>query len=61
LNGILLPVILLAMLRLINDRRLMGVFVNGRVLNGLSWAIVVGLVVLTLALVVITLFPGAGS
>jgi Mn2+/Fe2+ NRAMP family transporter len=58
LNGILLPVILLAMLRLINDRRLMGVHVNGRLLNTLTWAIVVSLVVLTAALVLVSLFPG---
>jgi Mn2+/Fe2+ NRAMP family transporter len=58
LNGILLPVILVVMLRLINDRRLMGVHVNGRILNVLTWAIVATLVVLTAALVVISLFPG---
>jgi Mn2+/Fe2+ NRAMP family transporter len=61
LNGILLPIILIAMLRLINDRRLMGAHVNGRMLNLLTWAIVVTLVVLTLALVVISLFPVSGS
>jgi Mn2+/Fe2+ NRAMP family transporter len=60
-NGILLPVILLAMLRLINDRRLMGVHVNGRLVNILTWATVVALVVLTAALVLITVFPGLAA
>ncbi|HSB89105.1 MAG TPA: divalent metal cation transporter [Anaerolineales bacterium] len=59
LNGILLPVILVVMLRLINDRRLMGTHVNGRILNVLTWAIVATLVILTAALVVITVFPGS--
>jgi len=58
LNGILLPVILIVMLRLINDRRLMGRFVNGRVFNGLAWVIVAVLIALTGILVITTLFPG---
>lgn len=36
LNGVVLPVILIVMLRLINDGRLMGKFVNGRVFNILA-------------------------
>ena len=38
LNGILLPVILVFMLRLINDPRLMGELANGRAYNLLAWA-----------------------
>ncbi|HEU4759224.1 MAG TPA: divalent metal cation transporter [Dehalococcoidia bacterium] len=60
-NGILLPVVLLVMLRLINDRRLMGTFVNGRILNLVAWAIVVLLVGLTAALVLVSVFPGLAS
>jgi Mn2+/Fe2+ NRAMP family transporter len=56
-NGLLLPVILVVMLRLINDRRLMGRFVNGRVFNGLAWAIVAALIGLTASLLITTLFP----
>lgn len=37
LNGILLPVILVFMLRLINDQRLMGELANGRAYNLLAW------------------------
>jgi Mn2+/Fe2+ NRAMP family transporter len=59
LNGILLPIILVTMLRLINDKRLMGQYVNGRVLNVIAWAMVVALIALTVILVVTSVFPGA--
>ena len=58
LNGVLLPIILVVMLKLINDRRLMGNHVNGRVFNLLAWAMVVVLIVLTVILVVTSTFPG---
>ena len=58
LNGVLLPVILLVMLRLINDKRLMGRFTNGRFFNLVSWAMVVVLIALTLILVITSSFPG---
>jgi Mn2+/Fe2+ NRAMP family transporter len=57
LNGVLLPVILVVMLQLINDRRLMGRFVNGRLFNLLAWVMVVALIVLTGILLITTLFP----
>jgi Mn2+/Fe2+ NRAMP family transporter len=59
LNGVLLPIILIVMLRLINDKRLMGKFVNGRVFNALAWAMVVILILLTMILVITSVFPGA--
>ncbi len=58
LNGVLLPVILIVMLRLINDKRLMGTFVNGRIFNALSWMTVVILIGLTVLLVITSAFPG---
>ena len=58
LNGMLLPVILVVMLKLINDKRLMGKFVNGRVFNLISWAMVIVLILLTVILVVTSVFPG---
>ncbi len=58
LNGVLLPVILVAMLILINDRRRMGRFVNGRVFNVLAWITVVALTVLTGILILSTFAPG---
>jgi Mn2+/Fe2+ NRAMP family transporter len=51
LNGVVLPVILIVMLRLINDRRLMGSYVNGRVFNILAWIMVVILIFLTIVLI----------
>ena len=59
LNGVLLPIILIVMLRLINDKRLMGRFVNGRVFNLLAWATVVILIGLTLILIVTSFLPAA--
>jgi Mn2+/Fe2+ NRAMP family transporter len=55
LNGVLLPVILFVMLRLVNDRRLMGRHVNGTVFNGLTWAVAIVLILLTLMLIVMSL------
>jgi Mn2+/Fe2+ NRAMP family transporter len=57
LNGVLLPVILIVMLQLINNRRLMGRFVNGRVFNVIAWVMVAVLILLTLILIVVSVFP----
>jgi Mn2+/Fe2+ NRAMP family transporter len=54
LNGLLLPVELFAILRLVNDRELMGPHVNGRVYNVLAWGIAIVVSVLSLALIVMT-------
>jgi Mn2+/Fe2+ NRAMP family transporter len=58
LNGVLLPVILIVMLRLVNDRRIMGKFTNGRSFNVLAWIIVAALIALTAILLLTTFFPG---
>lgn len=58
LNGVLLPVILIVMLRLINDKRLMGRFTNGLVFNAISWLMVTALILLTAVLVAASVFPG---
>ena len=52
INGILLPVILVLMLKLVNNRRIMGKYVNGPIFNLIAW-LTVGLVV---ALSVASLF-----
>ena len=57
LNGVLLPIILIVMLRLINDKRRMGKYVNGRIFNTLAWITVVILIALTLILIVVSWFP----
>jgi NRAMP (natural resistance-associated macrophage protein)-like metal ion transporter len=58
LNGVLLPVILIVMLRLINDKRIMGRFVNGKILNIINWVVVSAIILLTLILVAVSIFPG---
>jgi NRAMP (natural resistance-associated macrophage protein)-like metal ion transporter len=56
INGLLLPFILIFMLLLINDKLIMGDYVNGSLMNGVSWATVIVLVVLSLAMVVSAFF-----
>lgn len=58
LNGILLPVVLVFMLILINNKKLMGSYTNGKVYNYLSWGLTIILILLTLAMVVTSLIPG---
>ncbi|MGE5708347.1 MAG: Nramp family divalent metal transporter [Bacteroidota bacterium] len=57
-NGILLPFIMIIILLLINDRRLMGEHVNGRFFNLVSWVFTAAMIVLSVLLLSITLFPG---
>lgn len=61
LNGLLLPVLLVLMQRLINNQSLMGSYTNSRSYNIIAWATAVGIGLLSLALAIITLFfPAAG-
>ncbi|MBP2675293.1 MAG: family manganese transport rane protein, partial [Deltaproteobacteria bacterium] len=57
-NGILLPFVLVFMLKLINDRELMGEHVNSKAFNGIAWTTTVVMIVLTVLLVTVTVFPG---
>jgi Mn2+/Fe2+ NRAMP family transporter len=57
-NGILLPFVLIFMLKLINDRELMGDYVNSKAFNGIAWATTAIMIVLTGLLVIVTVFPG---
>ncbi|NNG47934.1 MAG: divalent metal cation transporter, partial [Deltaproteobacteria bacterium] len=57
-NGILLPFVLVFMLKLINDRELMGEYVNSKAFNGIAWTTVAVMIVLTILLVTVTIFPG---
>ncbi len=54
INGVLLPFLLIFMMLLINDRRLMGEHVNGRVYNAISWATIVVVLGLSVVLIVMT-------
>jgi Mn2+/Fe2+ NRAMP family transporter len=58
LNGVLLPPILVFMLVLANRESLMGRFTNGRAYNVVAWVTVAALTVLTVLLVVTSLWPG---
>jgi NRAMP (natural resistance-associated macrophage protein)-like metal ion transporter len=49
-NGVLLPFLLIFMMIIVNDRRIMGRYVNGRVYNVLGWTTVVVVIGLTVAL-----------
>ena len=51
-NGILLPIVLIIMLRLVNNKEVMGEYVNSKRMNIIAWATVSIMIVLTLALVV---------
>jgi NRAMP (natural resistance-associated macrophage protein)-like metal ion transporter len=57
INGLLLPVILFSILRLINNRELMGAHVNGRAYNMGAWLTAIIVTSLSLLLVLVTLFP----
>lgn len=57
MNGVLLPVILFCMLTLINDRDIMGEYVNPPWLNTIMWAVTVLLTILTMAMIASTFFP----
>lgn len=58
INGVLLPLVLVFMLDLINDRDLMGEYVNSRAFNLVAWATTVIMIVLTTLLVFTSIFPG---
>jgi len=55
INGLLLPFILIFMLLLINDRRIMGEYVNRRFMNVITWATVILLILLSGTIVVTSL------
>jgi Mn2+/Fe2+ NRAMP family transporter len=59
-NGVLLPFILVFMLLLVNQKRLMGGYVNSPLFNAVAWVITAALVVLTVTLVVTQIFPFGG-
>jgi Mn2+/Fe2+ NRAMP family transporter len=60
-SGMLLPVVIIAMLLLVNDKALMGEHVNGHVFNAVAWVTAIGLILATLAYLVITVFQIGSS
>lgn len=61
LNGILLPFVLVFALSLVNNKRLMGKHTNPRGYNYIAWGTVAVLIILTTALIVMTVLPGFNS
>ena len=61
INGMLLPVILIAILRLVNNRELMGPHVNGPLYNLAAWLTAIIVSALSVLLIVTTLFPNIFS
>lgn len=57
INGLLLPVILIAILRLVNNRELMGPHVNGPLYNIAAWLTAIIVSALSVLLILATLFP----
>ncbi len=52
LNAVLLPVVLVSMIRMVNNKKIMGTHVNNAVQNTVGWASTVILIILTGALIV---------
>lgn len=58
-NGAVLPFVLIFMLMLINDRSLMGEYVNGPLFNLIAWITIIIMIALTLLMTIDLLVPGA--
>jgi NRAMP (natural resistance-associated macrophage protein)-like metal ion transporter len=57
INGLLLPVVLFAILRLVNNKEVMGTKVNGPIYNIAAWLTVIIVTALSLLYLFTTLFP----
>ncbi len=59
LNGLVLPIVLILMIRLVNDRGIMKEHTNGPFLNLMSWTAIVVLLVLSGAMLIFLVLPRA--
>jgi Mn2+/Fe2+ NRAMP family transporter len=57
MNGVLLPVILIVVLKLVNNREVMGAHVNGPLYNVAAWGTTIVVSVLSLMVIASTFFP----
>jgi Mn2+/Fe2+ NRAMP family transporter len=57
-NGAVLPFVLFFMIKLINNRKLMGDYVNGPAFNTIAWSTVVIMIMLTCVMTIDMLVPG---
>jgi Mn2+/Fe2+ NRAMP family transporter len=60
-NGVLLPIVLVLMLLLINNKRLMGTWTNSPLFNVIAWATVAIVAALTFVSTAQIVFPSLGS
>lgn len=61
LNGVLLPVVMIIVLKLVNRKDLMHQWTNGPLYNLIAWAAVVLLIGLSVALAVFSVLPGSSG
>jgi len=54
INGMMLPFLLIFMMIIINDKRIMGEYTNGRIYNSIAWVTIGSAIALTGALLVLT-------
>ncbi len=59
-NGVLLPILLIFILRLVTSKDIMGQYTNGRVYNALSWITVVAIGAISIMMLVSTILPALG-
>jgi NRAMP (natural resistance-associated macrophage protein)-like metal ion transporter len=58
INGLLLPIVLFAILRLVNNRELMGTHINGTLHNIAAWLTAIIVTALSLAFIIIAVIKG---
>ncbi|MBV9272161.1 MAG: Nramp family divalent metal transporter [Candidatus Eremiobacteraeota bacterium] len=61
LNGVLLPILLVLILLLVNNKRLMGTWTNGIAFNAIAWGTAIIVAILTLISTAQAVFPSLGS
>ncbi len=56
INGMLLPVVLISMMRMVNNRKMMGDYVNNPLQNSVGWLTIAMLIAISLVLIIPPLF-----
>lgn len=59
-NGVLLPILMIYQIKIINDKRIMGKYTNGRLTNALAWGTALVVIGLTVALLAGTALQALG-
>jgi NRAMP (natural resistance-associated macrophage protein)-like metal ion transporter len=57
-NGVLLPFVLIYILKLVNNKRIMGEYTNTRIYNFIAWATIISIILLTIVMVITSVWPG---